>query len=347
MSEQPEITEEDKNLLDVFKHLKIKPPVKVESPEDLEHYMEYYVQQTDKDKGDVTKIKTLSPKISVFYGESGKGEVTFPTWEYEVKCLIGHHKEEQILSCIRRSCKGEAANILRRMGVSASLADILKKFRATYSNVDTCATTLKKLYACTQAPNETVANFAARVEEIFAQAIELKALSPGQEDILKNVLYEGLQPNLQQMASYKFDVVSDYDRFKVELRKMEASLQQRQNPSTTSAKCQVATQDSQKTDMMEVKNLLKKLNDRIDKLENNQGKFEQPQPYRFPRPYRGRGRGDFSGARGRGHFQPRRPTGTNTFRPRNQHASEQFQDLRTCFKCNRQGHIARFCPQEN
>lgn len=108
--------------------------------------------------------------------------------------MIGQHSEEQILSCI--SCKGEAANILRRMGVSASIADILKKFRATYSNVDTCATTLKKLYACTQAPNETVANFSARVEDIFAQAIELKALSPGQEDILKNVLFEGLQPNL-------------------------------------------------------------------------------------------------------------------------------------------------------
>lgn len=35
---------------------------------------------------------------------------------------------------------------------------------------------------------------------------------------------------------------------------------------------------------MEVKDLLKKLNDRIDKLESNQGKFEQPQSYKFPRP---------------------------------------------------------------
>ena len=31
---------------------------------------------------------TKFPRISLFYGETGKGEVTYRTWRYEVNCLL-------------------------------------------------------------------------------------------------------------------------------------------------------------------------------------------------------------------------------------------------------------------
>ena len=49
-----------------------------------------------------------------FFGEDGKGEVTYQTWKYEIECLKQEKKypEDQILLAIRRAAKGEAANIL-------------------------------------------------------------------------------------------------------------------------------------------------------------------------------------------------------------------------------------------
>ena len=83
--------------------------------------------------------------------------------------------------------------------------------------------------------------------------------------------------------------------------------------------------------MTEVKELLKKLNDRIDKLEKE--KTEATHQLGF----RGRGRG-FRGSRGfrgrgrgRGNYQPQRPVGSNTFQP-------------TCWTCNQRGHLQRDCP---
>lgn len=44
------------------------------------------------------------------------------------------------------------------------------------------------------------------------------------DEQLKSVLYEGLIPEIKHQASYKNDMISDYDRFKIELRKIEAEL---------------------------------------------------------------------------------------------------------------------------
>ena len=64
-------------------------------------------------------------RISNFSGDMLK-DVNFKTWEFEVCCLVDKYPESAVLNVIRRSVKGEAANILHRLGVNATVSQILQ-----------------------------------------------------------------------------------------------------------------------------------------------------------------------------------------------------------------------------
>lgn len=210
-------------------------------------------------------------------------------------------------------------------------------------------TDLRKFYACTQGQNETVTMFASRVEDIFSQAVELRALVSTQEEILKNVLYQGLRTNLKQASNYKYETVKDYDKFKIELRKIENSINE-EKEKDNKAKCSAATKIEQKSELGEVKELLQKMNARIEKLEKDKEQNTQQQQHslgyqqqqqHYDSSYQRRGfntgyRRNFRGntmdrGKGRGTYQPTRPTGAQNMQP-------------TCYNCNKKGHIARNCP---
>ena len=81
-----------------MRHLKIKPE-KVETTEDLEKFMKDY----EKDGTD----RHQPPRVSIFCGEEGKGEVGYQTWKYKIECLQQEKKypEDQLIMAIRRSAK--------------------------------------------------------------------------------------------------------------------------------------------------------------------------------------------------------------------------------------------------
>ena len=259
-----------------MRELKIKPE-KVETTEELEKFMKEYEK-------DGTERRQL-PRLSIFYGEDGKGEGTYQTWKYEIQCLQTEKKypEDQILMAIRRSAKGEAANILQRLGVKASFVDILKKFNSTFGDIDSPELIMKKFCAAEQMPKESLITYAARIEELFAQAVEVKALDPGQEVILKSVFYQGLRQPLKQFGNLKFETIKDYDRFKIEMRKIESEMdsstkKDKEKEKKAAAKCNTVT--IKPSDMDEVKELLKQMNDKIKKLEEDREQQQQYTPHR-------------------------------------------------------------------
>ena len=337
-----DVTEHELKLIEAMRHLKVKPE-KVETTEDLEKFMKDY----EKDSTERRQF----PRLSIFYGEEGKGEVGYQTWKYEIECLQQEKKypEDQILLSIRRSAKGEAANILRRLGVRASVQDILKKFNSSFGDIDTPELIMKKFYAVEQKPTESLIAYAARVEELFAQAVEVKALAATQECILKNVFYQGIKQPLKQCGNLKYETIKDYDRFKIEMRKIESELQSSSKKETENAtKCQAVNQKP--SEMEEVKDLLKKMNEKISALEEQHYQQQQDTSYRGrgvyrgPRHYRGAySRGSFQGHRGRGQYRPTRPTGTATFRPSAPYS--QRQNKFNCYSCGGENHIARNCPE--
>lgn len=275
------------------------------------------------------------PRLSNFNGD--KGDVSWETYKFEIEAVVraGSFTENQILLGIRRSVRGEPGDIVRRLGIEATLDDVVTKLNSTYGFIDTREMVLKKFYSCTQQAGEKLTSFASRLEELFAQACDLKALRRTDSEVLKQVLYQGLQKDLKQMATYHCNTVDDYDRFKIELRKMEADL-----GSGEKKPCKPAVNTHADSELSEVKELLKKLNDRIDKIEKNKEEDSSKRPQNSQYKYSGKGRqfsyksGDIDRSRGRGKYT--RPTGRGTFMPNP-----------NCFTCNEKGHLARDCPLKN
>ncbi|MCG7879679.1 MAG: hypothetical protein JAY75_19795 [Candidatus Thiodiazotropha taylori] len=338
-----DITEEELKLIGAMRHLRVKPEG-IESAQDFEKYVRSY------DHDLVTDKRTI-PRVSIFFGEEGKGEVGFQTWKYEIQCLLheGKYPEDQLLMAIRRSAKGEAANILRRLGTSATIVDILKKFESTFGDIDSPEIVLKKFYAVEQKSSESLVAYATRIEELFAQACAVGALRPTQEEILKSVFYQGLKPPLKQFGNLKYETVKDYDKFKVEMRKIENELNSSQAKESkekeTATKCN-AINANQSSELKEMKELLKEMNDRIKTLEDqkqnvqNYGNVRPRGMYRGPRHYRG-GFNRGQAPRGRAQYTPIRPVGTNTFTPKTPGNQNKFR----CYSCHQEGHIARNCPE--
>lgn len=274
------------------------------------------------------------PKFSIFYGEDGKGEVTWDTFKYEVDAALaqGIFSRPQILAGVRRSIKGCASDKVRRLGPAANLDQVMSHLSIEYGIVETDETIMKKFYGCSQKSGESVEKFASRLEDIHDKAIELGAISRTNKKILRSRLHGGLRPELKQISSYHFDKSTSYEEFKKELRRIEAGASA-DTPVTAKPVVKPEKEDS------EVTKLLKQIHERIDKLEKKQSisqPEQQDRSYRVPvnnfRPPDHDYRTTYNrGGRGRGQFRNRRPTYEKTFTP-------------TCFLCGEKGHIQRNCP---
>ena len=140
MPSKEDMTEPELKLIGAIRHLKVKPE-KVETTKELEKFMKEY----EKDSTERQQF----PRLSIFYGEEGIGEVGYQTKKY-----------------------------------------------------------------------------AGRVEELFGQAVEVKALTTTQECILKNVFYQGIKQLLKQCGNLKYETIKDFDRFKIEMRKIKSELEE-------------------------------------------------------------------------------------------------------------------------
>ena len=125
-----EVTEDDLKLLEAFHSLAVKP--KIESSEDLKSFIKHMGKELEEEtKGTIPKTTSPTslhyPRISTFYGEDGKGEVNWPTFKFEVQALMVEKlfSDEHILLGIRRSVKGNASDILRRLGIGMGIKEVM------------------------------------------------------------------------------------------------------------------------------------------------------------------------------------------------------------------------------
>ena len=266
------------------------------------------------------------PKLSIFYGEDGRGEVNWDTFHYEVMAVItsNNFSDDQIMFGIRRAVKGSASDKLRRLGPDVTVREILRKFENDYGTIETTESIMKRFYTCEQKHNESVELFASRLEEVFDKAVELRGLRRTDTGILKQVLHSGLRRDLKLMSAYQCDKESTYDEFKRELRRLEAELKE----TIPDKPCKPVVPTEKKEEESEIKQLLKQINDRIDKLEKGQSQASQPSNTSKKRNRKRNWNSNFNKQ------DPNKksdPKAEDTFSP-------------TCFLCNQKGHVQIKCP---
>ena len=271
--------EEIAKLVEAFNKLKVKP--KADTPEDLENWLKAFGKETEIKKEpepteSIEKTKsTISsvhqPRISLFYGDSSKGEASYAQWVYEIRCLTLEkvHRPEVIAQAIRNSLRGEASNLLRRLGYGASISDILEKFDSVYGEVDSKEHLLAKFYSSKQEDHEDVTKWSCRLENILSSAVDRKLVEPGQvNDMLRNMFFQGLRPSLKSMCAYKFEQIKDFDHLRVAIRKIE---QDHLKPDEQVTHCIASTNQSHsddKKELKEMKSMIQSLTDTVQKLES-------------------------------------------------------------------------------
>ena len=146
------------------------------------------------------------------------------------------------------------------------LKRLWKKLKNAYGSIETEEVILRKFYACQQETSETVATYASRIEEMFARAVTLDGMVKGDDKILKKVFYQGLKPQIIHLTFSKCDLFEDNDKFKIEVRKIEADLALPLTEGKQKCSAAVNIYKKEKSETAEVKELLQKLNKRIDRL---------------------------------------------------------------------------------
>jgi len=359
------VSEDDAKLLQAFRLLGLQ--TKFETPEELLSFaqdfkhsrMEPHTPSTPRyDAADSTHRAGTHhfPKLSVYFGDEGKGDVTWPSFKFEVESLeeANTFTSEQILFGIRRSLKESAGDKIRRLGPGVSIRQVMAKLESAYGNIESKESVLRKFYSVQQKDKETVETFASRLEELFDQAVKLNALRRSESEVLKQVLHTGLRKDLRHLSIYHADKITDYDEFKRELRKMEAELEENVVSEKKVCKPVINMEKKDTNEVKELREIVEKLQNRIDILEKEK-KDTQYQQNRYDGHlrYRGRGTSEYRGGpRGRGVYRPQRPTAGNTFVPTCYHCNERGHMKRdcpllgvVCFKCNERGHKIINCPK--
>ena len=310
-----ELTEEEgKNLIEAFNKLKIKP--KADTPADLEAWLKAFggvKAEPSGPTGDThgatsggtaggtskeTIVTSQHPRISYFYGDKVKGEATYAQWVYEVKCLLQEetHKPETIAQAIRHSLR-EASSIVRRLGIGATVNDILSKFNSVYGEVDTKEHLLATVYSAKQEDDEDVTKWSCRLEDILSSAVDRKLVDAKDvNEMLRNMFWQGLKPTLKDNPGYKFEKITDFDQLRVELRKLE---QDHLHPQSNVPHCPISqTSKKENSELKEMKTMIQSLSNTVEQLEKKVNS-SQGGNQSFP-PNRGRGkskrRGNFSGS---------------------------------------------------
>ena len=159
---------------------------------------------------------------------------------------------------IRNSTKGEAARVIMRLGPDATVPDIIYKLESIFGKIDTKSSVLAEFFSAKQRDDEDVASWGCRLEDLMNRAIQLNEVKPSQANgMLRNMFYEGIQPNLQDTTGHIFDKIMDFDELRRAIRRKEEEVNKRKAPTSGHVKSVKATEAQ--SNLEELKAMVQKL----------------------------------------------------------------------------------------
>lgn len=285
------------------------------------------------------------PKLPVFSGEGGKGDVNFERWRYEVRCLLTAGTPHNIITlAIRQSLRKTPADILTWMGENASVNDILEKLEGLYGNVLTGEALLKQFYTASQQPEESVAAWGCRLESILSQALACGQVEKSAMDrMLRKKFWSELHDDRIKMATrHRIDSISSFSQLVTESRVIEQEYKEDKR-KTRGPKMGQINQVKGRPEDPSLYILIKELTDKVNSLEAKIAETPKPQPPREPkpdsRPFSQRGNGRHRGCN-RGYSNNRQHPGRHISNSKQQ--DDQEEEV-TCHRCGQIGHLSYGC----
>lgn len=215
------------------------------------------------------------PRLPIFSGEDNK-EVTFERWHYEVKCLLSTGTPHSlVLQAIRQSLRKTPADVLTWMGEGASVMSILEKLEGLYGNVLTGEALIKQFYTEAQRPDETVASWGCRLEQILTQAATRGQVDKTAMDSMLRKKFWGELYNekIKMAVRHRLDSVKSFSQLVAEVRQIELEFKEDRLKVYKGKKTGTVSQVTQKEDptLLEmIKNLTAQVNRLEAKVENEQ-----------------------------------------------------------------------------
>lgn len=219
------------------------------------------------------------PKLPIFSGQEGKGEVTYEVWSYEVKCLQNSYTvpDHVLLQAIRTSLRGDARTMITTLGERATVTDILGKLDGFYGMVSTCETLMQNFYSDYQKDSDTIVQYGSRLEQTLSRALRNSNMESATRDaMLRTKFWTGLSnQQLKSSTRHLFDSIKDFQLLLREIRKVE---QEEASNIRPAGKQKVVQQHyGQTSDISDVAQLSKQLNEMMGKMKAMEKKIDSQQ----------------------------------------------------------------------
>ena len=358
--------EEGTNLLAMFEQMGVKP--EGNTPEELHQWLQVHFAATAEEKKgkgeDVEKEKEKGKgildtglvhqqlKLSVTFAgdETVKGTSSYDLWRYEIGCLVreGVYAEAVIKHVIRCSLKGEAAHVLKRLGPTTTVQQILQKFDGVYGTVEAGEDTLAEFYSAKQKKGEDVSTWGCRLEELLDRAMQAGVVGGKDTDeMLRKRFWMGLLSNLKEAARHKYDTIMDFDRLRVVVRSIEHEFRGEARGSSDqveprkTVKMAAVREEPVSPEVRELRGQIHKLTNTVNSMQQQLAKGSGVVVEARAIPSRHKG--------AKWHTKPKETEeGATQLRScwhckDPGHMKYDCPQLPECFKCHRRGHVQKYC----
>ena len=203
----------------------------------------------------------LPPKLAAFSGEGLKNEPSYAQWRSEVQSILraGLYQEPMIMTNVRRSLRGRAADALLAMGTDVRVQQVLDKFDVRFGDVCPTDMTLEKFFTARQLPTESMSAWGCRLEDIVSR-IKDPGSAAAARSMLRTRYWTGTYSDkIRNALRHHFDDGADFESLLRQARIAE------QEPTSMHVQQRAVVPSNDKLD--EILRQLKELTCRVTELE--------------------------------------------------------------------------------
>ena len=155
-----------------------------------------------------------------------KGEVRFDHWKFEISEALRVHHPERVREGLVKSLRGNAADIVRHLGVGSTLEQILERLTLAFETISDKDVLLQEYYKLSQESGESVQQYSIRLEaaleKIRIRYPESHSLREA-DTSLKDRLFHGMRKEIRDSIRFRFeDKVVTYQDLLAAARKAES-----------------------------------------------------------------------------------------------------------------------------